>query len=32
MSTPDGIPAFLVQQVQAAYSEDIANQIFDGYQ
>ncbi len=32
MSTPDGIPAFLVQQVQAAYGEDIANQIFDGYQ
>ncbi len=31
MSTPDGIPAFLFQQVQTAYGEDEANQIFDGY-
>lgn len=32
MSTPDGIPAFLNQQIQDAYGDQLAKQIFDGYQ
>lgn len=31
MSTPDGVPAFISQQVIDAYGDELAAQIFDGY-